>query len=248
VTNVKLGFDGPYVDLCSHDLDCTLATCCEDEACANHVRTASLTWPGPNTVVVNPTYSPAVVAQANVSWALGKMRDWIRSVDMNDATFDGRAPYDVRPNRFFAGGISIADCGCNSKYVRAGPDAEHYIWWTRGGTHCTNQAFHVIIWHEMGHWMTERYGNGAVGGFGEGAADTWALYLSDQPILGGNTIPQLGTGNPIVVQRSGENTSTFCPEGDCPGGDDCYGEAHADGEVLMGAAWRVRSRLEVLVR
>jgi len=41
------------------------------------------------------------------------------------------------------------------------------------------------------------------------------------------------------VLRDGRNTRPFC--GDCCGR--CYGEVHTDGEVWMGAAWKVRSRL-----
>lgn len=101
-------------------------------------------------------------------------------------------------------------------------------------------AFSTLIWHEMGHWLNFLYGSGNHrGGFGEGNADVWAMYLADFPIVGRS-----------VGGRTGENTSEFC--GDCPPGTDpctsceaCYSNAHANGEVLMGALWKVRKKLKL---
>ena len=39
--------------------------------------------------------------------------------------------------------------------------------------------------------------------------------------------------------RDGNNTRTYCGDGN-PG---CYGQVHADGEVIMGAMWKVRERM-----
>ncbi len=252
VTNVLLGFDGPYVNLCSYNAVCMGQPCCDTTGlCVNHTRLASLNPFGPSTVVVNPTYSPTVVAQANVSWAIGQMREWIRQANPMDNTFDLRAPYKARPNRFYDDEdiFDDNDCDCRAQYKRnANNDSLTFVWWTRGlPNQCSNHAFHTIIWHEMGHWMNDRYGSGNVGGFGEGNADAWALYISDQPILGPVKV-DTPLGPPVVVQRSGENTRQFC--GDCPrrrGCTDClecHGESHADGEVLMGALWKVRESLK----
>jgi PKD repeat protein len=59
------------------------------------------------------------------------------------------------------------------------------------------------------------------------------MYCTDQPIEGENF---QGTSD----IRTGLNTRQFC-------GDDntgCYGQVHADGEVLGGALWKVRARLQ----
>jgi hypothetical protein len=96
-------------------------------------------------------------------------------------------------------------------------------------------AYSTIVNHEFGHWMNDRYGTGNGGdGMGEGNADTWSEYIYDTPIIGQDFC---GTGCSL---RSGNNNRQFC--GDCCGG--CYGEVHTDGEVWMGAAWKVRARLE----
>jgi hypothetical protein len=87
----------------------------------------------------------------------------------------------------------------------------------------------------MGHWLNVRYSSGNGGdGFGEGNADNWATFLTDQPVVGDNFFTNGG------IIRTGLNTRPFC--GDQNGG--CYGEVHADGEVLMGAMWKVRARLK----
>ena len=88
----------------------------------------------------------------------------------------------------------------------------------------------------MGHWLNDLYGSGnGSDGFGEGNADVFAMYLVDDPIVGQDFC---GSGCNV---RDGNNTRQFC--GDCCNG--CYGQVHADGEVLMGALWKVRARLKV---
>ena len=48
-----------------------------------------------------------------------------------------------------------------------------------------NTAYSTVVVHEMGHWMNDRYGSGNGGdGFGEGNADNFATYITDQPIVG----------------------------------------------------------------
>src|SRR5262249_42814099 len=70
-------------------------------------------------------------------------------------------------------------------------------------------------------------------GVGEGNAAVWAEYVWNTPVVAP------GFYGPGTILRDGRNTRPFC--GDCCG--PCYGEVHADGEVWMGAAWKVRSRL-----
>jgi len=61
------------------------------------------------------------------------------------------------------------------------------------------------------------------------------MYNLDEAIVGRNFC---GIGCHV---RDGENTRQFCGDSN-PG---CYGQVHADGEVLMGALWKVRKRLKI---
>jgi hypothetical protein len=178
----------------------------------------SLTSASGNSVVMNNTVSDLVTAQANSFLWIGKMRDWTRSVNPSDATSDFLATSNV----------NIAS-SCNAYY-----DGVSVNFYQSGGG-CVNTSYSSVIIHEMGHWMNTKYlsGNGS-DGFGEGNADNFSTYITDDPIVGHNFC---GTNCNV---RDGNNTRTFCGDGN--GG--CYGEVHADGEVLMGAMWKVRTRLK----
>ena len=60
------------------------------------------------------------------------------------------------------------------------------------------------------------------------------MYLLDGPIVGQDFC---GAGCHV---RDGNNTRQFCGDSN-PG---CYGSVHEDGQVLMGALWKVRTRLK----
>ena len=77
-----------------------------------------------------------------------------------------------------------------------------------------------------------RAGNGS-DGMGEGNADAFAMYVYDDPVAGRGFS---GGGGAV---RSGLNTRQY--SGDGNGG--CYNGVHANGEVWMGAAWKVRANL-----
>lgn len=59
------------------------------------------------------------------------------------------------------------------------------------------------------------------------------MYINDDPIVASDFY------GPGTFIRSGLNTRLYC--GSC--GAACYHEVHADGEVLMGALWKVRKCL-----
>jgi hypothetical protein len=100
---------------------------------------------------------------------------------------------------------------------------------------CVNTAYSSVVLHEMGHWYNVRYlsGNGS-DGFGEGNADIYAMYILNDPVVGKEF--NLTGGGPI---RDGRNMRQFCGDSN-PG---CHGGVHNDGEVLMGALWKVRNNL-----
>ena len=170
-----------------------------------------------NTLLMNPTPSEHLTAQANGFRSVGTQRDWIRSVIPGDATADFLSQTNVsQPNN------------CNAFYNGSSTN-----YFRRGGG-CNNTAFSVIVAHEMGHWLNQRYSTGNGGdGMGEGNADVFANYQYDDPVLG-RFFGTNGGGT-----RTATNNRQYCGDGN--GG--CYGEVHRDGEVWMGAAWKVRTRL-----
>jgi hypothetical protein len=169
-----------------------------------------------NSVLLNPSPTQQVTAQSNSFTHVNILRDWTRSINPSDAMADF---------------VAKADCNisstCNAYY-----DGSSINFYLAGGG-CVNTSYSTVIAHEWGHWMNDRYssGNGS-DGFGEGNADVFAMYVYDTPIVGENF-----AGGSFI--RTGTNTRQYCGDGN-PG---CYGQVHADGEVLMGALWKVREQL-----
>jgi len=170
-----------------------------------------------NTVVMNPSPTEYVTSQANAFVHCNKVREYVRAVVPGDDTADFVMTANVNQtstcNAFFNGN--------STNYYRAG-----------GG--CVNTGYSTVVSHEVGHWLNVLYGTGnGNDGMGEGNADVWAMYINDEALVGEDFC---GSGCHV---RNGENTNQFC--GDCCGG--CYGGVHADGEVWMGAAWKIRRNL-----
>lgn len=170
-----------------------------------------------NTLTMNPSSSAQVTAQGNVFHHVNQLRDFVRSVVPTDSTAD----FVMSAN------VNINDT-CNAYFD--GGSTNYFL----PGGGCVNTAYSTVVSHENGHWLNVRYGTGnGNDGMGEGNADVWAMYLYDTPIVG-----QDFCGASCGI-RSGLNTRTFC--GDAAPA--CYGEVHADGEPWMGAAWKIRARL-----
>ncbi len=202
---VSVKFDGPF-------------TTPTDAQAPVYVLPVTLNAASGNSIVMNSPAQPLYTAESNSMVWIGNLRDYVRGVNPADATAD----FDAQSN------LNLAQT-CNAYY--AGSSVNFFA----AGGGCVNTAYSTVIAHEMGHWLNDRYSSGNGGdGFGEGNADDWAMYLTDQPIVGQDFF---GPGGSI---RTGLNTRPFC--GDLfPG---CYGEVHNDGEVLMGALWKVRARLK----
>jgi len=171
-----------------------------------------------NSTVLNGAAPELGTAQVNVFARLNQMRDWVRSINPADGMMD-----------FVNTANANIGSSCNAFYN--GISTNYY---TSGGG-CVNTAYASVIYHEQGHWLNDRYNSGnGFDGFGEGNADVYATYQEDSPIVGKDF---LGPGTLI---RDGNNNRQFCGDSN-PG---CYGEVHNDGEVLMGAMWKVRTALK----
>ncbi len=170
-----------------------------------------------NDLLMNPSPSQFITAQANAQLHVNVLRDYIRDTFPTDPTADFRAVANVNLND-----------NCNAFY-----NGNSVNFFTSGGG-CNNTAFSTVVAHEMGHWLNVRYGTGnGSDGMGEGNADVFAMYVYDDPIVG----RFFTTGGGSI--RSGTNTRQFCGDNN-PG---CHGGVHANGEVWMGAAWKVRQNL-----
>ena len=157
-------------------------------------------------------------AQTNAHKHIVRMIEFIRGIDPSDGTLD----------RQFRTNVNINSC-CNAYYD--GSSTNYYL----AGCGCVNTAYSTVVYHELGHWANDLYGSGnGRDGFGEGNADNFATHTADDPIVGKDFC---GTGCHV---RDGRNGRQYC-NNSC--GSGCYGGVHADGEVLMGAMWKVRTRL-----
>ena len=172
----------------------------------------------PTTLLMNPRPGQQRTAQANAYQHVSILRDYIRDTVPTDDTADFKATSN--PN---------LSSTCNAYFN--GNSVNYYL----SGGGCNNTAFSSVVAHEMGHWLNVRYstGNGS-DGMGEGNADMFAMYTYDDPIVG----RYFTTSGGYV--RTGLNNRQFCGDSN-PG---CHGGVHADGEVWMGAGWKVRRNLK----
>ncbi len=188
-----------------------------DTAGAEYTLTQSFTPGVPANAAMNPNKTANETAEANAYRASVDFHDYIKRIDPNDTTMD----FQLLAN------VNISST-CNAYYN--GSSTNFYA----AGGGCSNTAYSTVVAHETGHWANDRYGSGnGYDGFGEGNADAWAMYIYDNPIVG----EYFFSGGGFI--RTGTNTRPYCGDGN--GG--CYGEVHADGEVLMGALWKVRDHL-----
>jgi len=170
-----------------------------------------------NDVLMNPSPSELTTAQANAYARINEQRLWLKSVNPADTTLDFRA--EALVNQTWAACNATFD-GVKTNYFQVFDN-------------CVNSAYSTVVFHEMGHFLNQLYGSfNASDGFGEGMADVWAVYASDQPVVGQDF------SSPGGFIRTAENSSMFC-------GDDnqgCQGQTHANGQPLVAAFWNVRER------
>ncbi|MFO0982857.1 MAG: IPT/TIG domain-containing protein [Planctomycetota bacterium] len=179
----------------------------------------------PGTLTFNSSPSETVTSQVNAFYWVNEFEEFLETIDPGFPLMSFQVLAKVNE-------ASI----CNAFY-----DGSSINFFTSGGG-CVNTSYSTVICHEEGHWANDKAKSHNGGdGFGEGAADVWALYICNT--VNGNTDdPQVARDfcGPGCYIRTGDNGTRFC--GDCCPG--CYGEVHKDGEVLMGAMWKVRMRLK----
>ncbi|MDA1260878.1 MAG: hypothetical protein O3A20_09690 [Planctomycetota bacterium] len=189
----------------------------ENQAAANHSVSQSFTPGVPATLTMNTGQTEWVTSEASCYDSVQDMRNWLRSIDPGDTHLNFQVVANANLNQT-----------CNAYFN--GNSINMY----RAGGSCNNTGFSTVVTHEEGHWANVLYGSGnGSDGFGEGNADVWSMYIYDTAVVG----EYFFTNGGFI--RTGNNTRQFC--GDTNRG--CYGQVHTDGEVLMGALWKVRDRL-----
>lgn len=189
-----------------------------NSAGANYSLTMTLQPNQANAITMNSPAVGTVTSQANAMICVDRTGDYIHSINAAD----------THPNFSALAHVQVSGT-CNAFY-----NGNSINFYPQGGG-CVNTAYSTIVNHEFGHWMNDSYGTGnGSDGMGEGNADTWSEYIYDTPVIGQDFC---GTNCNI---RNGNNGRQFCGDNH-PG---CYGEVHDDGEVWMGAAWKVRTRLK----
>lgn len=204
--DVTVTFDGPFASV-------------QNLGGSDYTLTQTLSGVG-NTLVMNPTPSPLITAQANAFARIVELRELTRLVNPSDGMMDFVNASKVNVN---------SSCGA----FYDGSSTSFF----RSSALCVNTAYSTVIWHEQGHWQNDRYGSGnGADGFGEGNADVFAMYTADSPLIGEDFF---GAGTMSI--RDGRNLRQYCGDGN--GG--CYSNVFDNGEVLMGVLWKVRSQLEI---
>jgi hypothetical protein len=217
---MTLTFDGPFVAV---------------DNLAGPNTSVSATLAGSLTqITMNPVATEQNVAEANAFYRVNQTRDWVRGVNPNDATADSSSstanvPYQLLVN---APEVIPFQSACNAKYLGSAVK-----FWASAPGRCGNSAFATLIWHEMGHWLNDRYGNPfydtrAAKSFHEGSADVFSMYQMDYEQLFYNG----------VALRSGMNAQPSC--GDCEHLMGCVADPHLGGLPLMGAFWKMRFNLK----
>jgi len=222
ITNVEIRYVGDW------------ATVDSDWIAPDHVTELATFSTGDPDPVMNsplgmvPSEQSYQTAEANAYMALNEMRAWLLDVDPGDDTWDFQAWALVN---------KIGNCQAG-KFSVNGPRVSFE---RGGGGNCHHGGYSTWIAHEMGHWLTLLYGNGGGFGLGEGTADVFAMYLYDTPDVG---LDYYAEGDGAV--RSGMNNKQFCGFDDGQLIQDCHGAySHPNGEVFMGAAWKVRRNLKL---
>jgi hypothetical protein len=188
-----------------------------DSSGAEHSLTQSF-QPGVNAnATLNANKTAADTAEANAYRGMIDFNNWIKYIDPSDTKMD----FQVTAN------VNLSST-CNAYY-----NGSSINFYANGGG-CNNTSYSTVVAHEEGHWANDRYGsyNGS-DGFGEGNADVYGNFIYDNPITGEYFFTSGG------YVRTALNNRQYCGDGN--GG--CYGQVHADGEVLMGALWKVRARM-----
>ncbi|MEW6745920.1 MAG: hypothetical protein AB1486_24535 [Planctomycetota bacterium] len=191
----------------------------DDRGDSDYSLTQTVTPGVPKYFEMNTGKTQYDTAEMNAQRCILAMLRWIWSIDPSDNTM----AFKVRANTSLNNNCNAYWDGSSINFFRSG-----------GG--CVNTAYSTVVNHEEGHWAVDKYlGWSASGAIHEGVSDVWGMYVWDTNLIGEDFC---GSGCHI---RNGNNSLKKC-SGDC--NETCHGGgSHTEGQVIMGAFWKMRSRM-----
>ena len=179
---------------------------------SNEVLTQNGTPPGPFDFLHNPSGTPEdVLAQAQGHFHTNIVHDFHEGI-IGASGADISIPCNVNIgsscNAFFNGTINF--------FQSSGS--------------CRNTCYDTVVYHEYGHFLDNVYG-AVRQPYSEGISDVYAMYITDQPVVGKNFFFNGG------FIRTGENTRQWPAS-------ECNGSVHCVGEVIGGFFWKLRVNLK----
>ncbi len=172
---------------------------------------------GENIAVFNPKgHDENMIAQVNAYVHVTKVHEWLKERGINNELLE-RA-LRVRTN---------IDDECNAYYTPGRPSLNFF----RSSGNCSNSSYDSVVYHEYGHYVDDMIGGITNHGLSEGWGDIFSMFIIGSPIVGDGFMKQPRGGKDYI--RHGENTHQF----------EKYDEAHAQGQVWMGFAWKLRTAM-----
>ncbi|MFA6030197.1 MAG: hypothetical protein WC969_10110 [Elusimicrobiota bacterium] len=116
------------------------------------------------------------------------------------------------------------DDECNAYYTPYNPSLNFF----KSSVNCSNSSYNDVSMHEYGHYIDDMaHGGIPNGGLSEGWGDAFAMYITNQPVIGRGFLRQQ---QPDYI-RHGENKYQYRSRD----------EVHAQGQAFMGFAWKLRA-------
>lgn len=182
-------------------------------------RRVVFTNPSSGNVVTFGTAGASVSerAQTTTSWHVDDLNSWMRTALRNNSlldTLDG-----------ITATVNDASQSCNAFYV------SNTVRFLAQTSTCANSAYGSVIRHEWGHGLDDVFGGISTNdGLSEGNADIVAMFRGGSELVGDGFFRDGRLPNRL---RTGLNTRRY----------PTIGSVHDMGEVWMGFAWDVRTRL-----
>ena len=210
---LTFGYEGAYVTVIN-------------DAGPEHTLTEPNVSGSGNVVELNASPNEDVTAQANAYVVVGVVADFIRDFGGDATILDDASSVTARVNYQ---GLICHGFAAGQEF-RLGPSSAE----------CENAAFGSFIVHELGHILDRRSFSVSLDGpLSEGNADTWAVYVMDDPLVFRDHRSE-GSG------RSADNDWMFCGD-EIPNCNVSFlqqdGQGHLRGTLWSGTAWAIRDHL-----
>lgn len=176
--------------------------------------TQSVAPPGPADFLFNVSPTESTTAQVNAFLYTNRTREF----------YTRYQPDFLELDRVVTANVNMTTLSCNAFFTPIGLSINFFA----ADDRCVNTAFSSVIIHEYGHFIVNQL-RLAQGSFGEGFADTVAILMQDDPIVGHDFF---GPGT-FVRDTVGANEQY-----------PCRSENHVCGQVLAGIWWDIKENLQ----